>query len=146
MDVSRNISLIIFYCHNNQLTNLDVTKNTALKQLYCDENQLTSLDVSKNTALQILYCGNNQLTSLDVTQQSDLRVLSCGGNQMTSLDISNNSKLGNWALIFVCDLEINNMPTLEKVCVWTMPFPTEDLRFCRLEGSPNVYFTTDCSK
>jgi len=34
---------------------------------------------------------------------------------------------------------------LEKVCVWTMPFPPEEIKVCT-DGSPNVYFTTDCSK
>jgi len=36
------------------------------------------------------------------------------------------------------------MPTLEEVCVWTMPFPPEGFKLCA-DGSPNTYFTTDCS-
>jgi hypothetical protein len=37
------------------------------------------------------------------------------------------------------------MPTLEEVCVWTMPSPPEGFLLCA-DGSPNVYFTMDCSK
>jgi hypothetical protein len=75
-----------------------------------------------------------------------LIILSCGGNQLTSLDISNNSNLGlNAGSYIECYLEIENMPALEEVCVWTMPFPPEGFRLCA-DGSPNVYFTTECSK
>jgi len=37
------------------------------------------------------------------------------------------------------------MPGLEKVCVSALPFPPEGVGLCA-EGSPNVYFTTECSK
>jgi len=70
--------------------------------------------------------------------------LHCSGNKLTSLDISNNIKLGTFVLVEIC-LEIKNMPTLEEVCVWTMPFPPEGAEI-DTTGSPNVYFTTECSK
>jgi hypothetical protein len=36
------------------------------------------------------------------------------------------------------------MPNLFKVCVWEMPFPPASIQVV-IEGSPNAYFTTDCS-
>jgi len=53
------------------------------------------------------------------------------------LDITNNTAL-YW-------LNIMNITTLYKVCVWEMPFPPTGVAIL-MEGSPNVYFTTDCSK
>lgn len=89
-------------------------------------------------------CYGNQLTSLDVSNLSDLLFLTCGGNQLSSLDISNNPGLGlntHWETT----LDIRNMPTLYEVCVWTTPFPPEGMQV-NTDGSPNVYFTTECSK
>ena len=127
------------------MTTLDVSNQTDLLRFSCSSNQLTNLDVSNQPDLGILWCGNNQLTNLDVSNQPDLRILSCGGNQLTSLDISNNSKLGedvwNWA---DCFLEIGDMPSLEKVCVWTVPFPSAGF-LLNAEGSPNIYYTSDCT-
>jgi rhodanese-related sulfurtransferase len=37
------------------------------------------------------------------------------------------------------------MPTLFEVCVWVTPFPPEGLEILST-GSPNVYFTTECSQ
>jgi len=37
------------------------------------------------------------------------------------------------------------MPSLNKVCVWIMPFPPTGFGL-ETKSSPNVYFTTDCSK
>ena len=42
-------------------------------------------------------------------------------------------------------LNIAEMPTLFEVCVWTLPFPPEGVEV-DTTGSPNVYFTTECSK
>jgi hypothetical protein len=82
-------------------------------------------DLSHNMALCNLYCSNCNLTSLD---------------------ISNNTSLG---LVFPdhypCILDIGDMPSLEKVCVWILPFPLEDFQICS-EGSPDFYFTIDCNK
>jgi Leucine-rich repeat (LRR) protein len=97
---------------------------------------LTSLDVSNNAALEELWCQGNQLTSVDVSNNFALVRLDCGGNQLTSLDISNNSDLG--------EIRIDSMPSLNKVCVWTTPFPPS---FVNVDttGSPNVYFTIHCN-
>lgn len=84
-----------------------------------------------------LICGENPLASLDLSNNTALQELSCNGNQFTSLDISNNTD--------IVELYIERMPTLNKVCVWTMPFPPDGIEIYT-EGSPNVYFSTDCSK
>ena len=108
-----------------------------LSFLNCGGSQLISLDVSNNTALERLFCFSNQLTSLDVSNNTALYWLSCTDNQLTTLDVSNNTAL-SW-------LHLTNMPSLYKVCVWEMPFPTAKV-VVDTTDSPNVYFTTDCSK
>jgi hypothetical protein len=40
-------------------------------------------------------------------------------------------------------LDLNNMPTLNAVCVWVIPFPPDDFHL-DTAGSPNVFFTTAC--
>ena len=140
---------IISIAEAEAVTNLDVSSADIsnmmgieafvnLDALRCFENDLTSLDVSNNTGLKELYCGDNQLTSLDVSNNTALTNLDCNGNQLTSLDVSNNTDLSL--------LGISNMPTLYEVCVWILPFPPEGLRHLHMDGSPNVTFTTDCSK
>ena len=137
LDVSNNTALIDLICANNQLTSLDVSNNTALERLSCSTNQLTSLDVSNNTALTELSCGSNQLSSLDVSFNAALHFLDCSYNQLTSLDVSNITAL-EW-------LDISEMPSLYEVCVWVVPFPPEGV-LVNTTGSPNFYFTTECSK
>ena len=131
------INLDTLDCGYNQLTSLDVSNNTALTSLWCSDNQLTSLDVSNNTTLTSLGCFHNQLTSLDVSNNIALTSLWCGDNQLTSLDISKNTALG-W-------LYLRDMPSLYEVCVWITPFPPEMYQF-DITDSPNIYFTTECSK
>jgi len=148
INVSNSTSLRILQCDYNNLTYLDVSNNSALKKLFCYDNKLTDLDVSSNTELKYLKCSGNRLSRLDVTNNTALFSLSCGTNQLTTLDISNNISLGlieETSYCFGCCLDIRNMPSLEQVCVWTMPFPPAGFPLCA-DGSPNVYYTTDCSK
>lgn len=142
LDVSNNINLKTLDCRTNNFNTLNVLKNTALTYLSCNKTGLSSLDVSNNTALTFLGCGQNQLTYLDLSNNPNLIELDCGnpwlgGNNITELDLSNNNKLKG--------ISLTNMPSLSEVCVWTMPFPPEGV-LVNTEGSPNVYFTTDCSK
>jgi len=137
LDVSNNIALVDLNCICNQLAILDVSNNTSLEELYCSENLLSTLDVSNMVGYCNLYCSGNQLTTIDVSNNTSLRDLDCSENQLTSLDVSNNTALGV--------LYLGNMPSLGKVCVWEVPFPPEGVEI-DTEGSPNVYFTTDCSK
>ena len=136
LDVSNNTALTRFDCNRNQLSTLDVTSNSALRELSIADNQLTSLDVSNNTDLLRLDINRNQLINLDVTANTDLTNLWCIENQLTNLDVSNNTNLK--------ELDIRKMPTLEKVCVWTMPFPSAGVEVYTTE-SPNVDFTMDCN-
>ena len=53
--MSKNTSLTLLYCFDNQLTSLDISKNTGLTSLYCVSNPLTSLDISRNPHLLEAY-------------------------------------------------------------------------------------------
>jgi Leucine-rich repeat (LRR) protein len=138
LNISNNTALKELACGSNQLINLDVSNNIALESLGCKENQLNALDVSNNTALVWLSCENNQLTALDVSDNTELQTLICSNNQLTTLNISNNTDL--------VYLGIDGMPSLYKVCVWVVPFPLIELLAVNSYDSPNVYYTTDCSK
>ena len=124
-------------CQHNLLTEFDVSKNTGLSYLKCNANPLTKLDVSGNAALTTLDCSYCNLTDLDVSMNPELLVLHCGGNQLTMLDVSANTVLH--------ELYINDMPSLYKLCVDVRPFPLINM-YVYSAGSPNVYYTTDCSK
>jgi len=142
LDISNNPALEFLDCRDNLITNLDLSNNYLLEELDCGRNQLSYLGISDNTALVGLSCRNNQLTSLDVTQNTALRGLECGNNPIISLNLSNNNNLEK-DIYFYRDLDISSMPTLTKVCVWIMPFPPADFDLV-MDGSPNVYFTTEC--
>jgi len=124
-------------CRFCDMTALDISNNSALLGLNCEYNQLTSLDVSNNTALTSLNCRANQLTTLNVSNNTALHELVCSSNQLIQLNISINDEL--------MLLWIEDMPTLYKVCVWILPFPPPGFQL-KVNGSPNAYFTTDCSK
>jgi hypothetical protein len=83
-----------------------------------------------------LSCCNNRLTSLDVSNNPNIEWLQCGGNQITTLNVSNNRALRV--------LEINDMPTLNKVCVWTVPFSPADFQL-RISGS-RMYLSQQFAK
>jgi hypothetical protein len=142
LDVSNNPQLTELWCDGNMLTSLDVSNNPELTVLWCNSNQLASLDVSSNIALEGLDCSDNQLTSLDVSNNLALRGLECGTNQISSLDLSKNIDL-IYDIWFLQDLDISFMPSLNKVCVWTWPFPPDEFDL-NMEGSPNAYFSVDC--
>jgi len=100
-----------------------------------DISDMTGIEAFIN--LDTLLCQSNQLTSLDVSNNTELRNLGCARTQLTSLDVSNNFALEQ--------LNISEMPSLHEVCVWEIPFPPEGVHVFTT-GSPNVYFTTECSK
>lgn len=158
IDISNNTKLVFLFLSDNQLTSLDVSNNTMLKSLALTGNQLTSLDVSNNTALESLGCGSNQLSTLDIVNNVALKHLYSSRNQLPSLDVSNNTALEtldcNFNQLTSLDvskntalkrLRIKDIPSLYKVCVWELPFPSTGVELDTTD-SPNVYFTTDCSK
>jgi hypothetical protein len=73
-----------------------------------------------------------------------LKLLACGNNKLSNLDISKNINLFSDMVLFDGHLDLSNMRTLYKVCVWEMPFPPTARNHVDTEGSPNVIFTTDC--
>ena len=85
--------------------------------------------------LIVLNCAGNKLTRLDISM-NPLVKLNCRANYLDSLDISNNTGMQ--------ELNIENMPSLYKVCVWELPFPPSHLRVFTI-GSPNYYYSTDCN-
>ena len=159
LDVSNNSLLEQLYCNSNGLYSIDVSNNTQLRRLNMCFNYLTTLDVSNNLLLTYLHAGCNsmELTSLDVSNNTlletlhvccnlssldlsnniNLKSLNLWGNELTTLDVSNNTLLEY--------LDCSDMPTLYEVCVWVTPFPPAGVGV-NTKDSPNVYFTTDCSK
>ena len=137
LNVSSNFALTVLQCYDNQLTSVDVSNRPDLYIFHCFNNRLTSLDVTKSTKLVHFWCYDNQLNSLDVSNNTMLKSLYCENNQLASLDVSNNTRLRN--------LKLGEMPSLTEVCVWILPFPPEEVHV-NTEGSPNVHFTTECSK
>lgn len=145
LDISNNVLLEYLDCCCQNLKSLDLSKNTALIYLDCGGNkELTSLDVSKNVALEELICVWNGFTTLDLSNNTNLRTLNLKdnpflweGNGINEINLSYNNKLTN--------INLENMPSLTKVCVWTIPFPPAEVEV-QTEGSPDVEFTTDCSK
>ena len=137
LDLSSNVLLERLLCSHNSLTSLDLSNNPELYRVYCEYNNLTSINVSNSLKLIYLICQYNQLSTLDITNNTVLEALVCGNNNFITLDLSKNNKLTH--------LDISNMPSLIKVCIWALPFPPLPLTFYYLVGSPNVYFSTDCN-
>ena len=138
LDISKNVLLEVLSCDYSSIQTIHATNNPNLKGIYYNWGQLANLDISNCPQLTHLDLVGNELTSLDVSNNPALIELECGSNMLTSLDISGNQKITR--------LNIGEMPYLGEVCVWTMPFPPEGVRVVDTEGSPNVYFTTDCSQ
>ena len=141
-----NCSLLsTLICYKTSLAHLDVSGFTNLEKLDIHWNRLTELDVSSNNKLKELVCGNNLLTSLNVSNNPDLFYLDCGNeeywdgchNQLVELDFTNNAA--------IIEINLSNISSLSKVCVWETPFPPEGVQVDTTD-SPNAYFTTDCSK
>jgi len=137
LDISKNLSLSHLECTSCELTQLDVSRNTALETLICGRNSLEELDLSQNVALSKLVCNNNLFTSLDLSANTGLTLMISCGNQLTSLDIS--------MLTSLTKVGYDNMPMLDEVCVWSLPFPPPGLVVLS-EFSPNLIYTTQCSK
>jgi len=136
LSLTQCAALRILECPVNDIVDLDISVCTSLEILRCYINDLSNLNVSSNTALRVLHCSSNLIDSLNVSSCSELEVLRCANNTLSKLDISNNHKLES--------LHIYGIPTLEEVCVWSLPFPPADVQVDSA-GSPNVVFTTECS-
>jgi hypothetical protein len=84
----------------------------------------------------LLNCRNNILTNLELSNSPELKELLCSYNFLTSLDVRSCTSLEL--------LELAYIPSLYKICVWTMPFPPAGVSV-NMSESPNVYFTMDCN-
>jgi hypothetical protein len=135
LDLGMVPQLRMLNCEYCELFSLDISLNTALEEVRCGRNHLDNLDVSGNTGLRILTCNNNRLDRLDLRQNKALQTMISCGNRLNSLDLSQNTQLTK--------IGIDNMPLLEEVCVWTLPFPPEGVTVL-MEYSPGVVFTRDC--
>jgi len=130
-----NLERLTIWC--THLQSIDLGKNTKLKYLSCFENFLQHIDISGCYELEEISCSGNQLTHLDLSNNLNLIYLDCSDNPISNLDISINTML---EYIFLKD-----MSYLEAVCTWEIPFPPPGIEV-DISNSPNVYFTTDCSK
>ena len=156
--VDTNNDSLISYAEAEAILSLDVSERGItdmtgiqsfinLYSLACNANPLTSLELSNNIALTYLdisaYCTwggcfGGTITTLDISKNTALEVLYCRGQALTSLDLSNNNS--------IIEIRIWNTPSLKEVCVWEMPFPPDVGYFLlNTDGSPNIYFTTDCN-
>ena len=146
LDVSNNSELRVLICwnsdENDQLESLNVSNNKKLEHISIPGNKLTELNVSNCPSLNKLLLWYNQITDLDISRNTNLLWLGLDGNLLSRLDVSNNIKLGT---TINPALGLSEMPTLTEVCVWTTPFPPSGMEV-DTAGSPNVYFTTDCSE
>lgn len=154
LDVSANAEMRVLVCWNSdvndQLASLIVSNNKKLETISVPGNQLTDLDVTNCPSLYKLWCSYNQITNLDVSKNTNLGQLFCCGNKLSRLDISKNINLGkgNKPWIVSPGVTLGYMPTLTEVCVWTLPFPPTGFYGFEVytTGSPNVVFTTECTK
>ena len=124
--VDTNGDSLISYTEAEAVTFLNVSREIRITGKI---SNMTGIEAFIN--LDTLVCDNNQLTSLEVSNNSALWYLQCSGNLLNSLDLSNNISIGV--------IDIGNMPFLNKVCVWTIPFPSEIVEV-DITGSPNVEF------
>jgi hypothetical protein len=137
LDVSGNRKLTHLICGFNDLSSLDVSYNTDLVVLECGGNLLTELDLQNNVKLGELWVEFNPLESLNLNGNLNLNLLYCAGNPMTDLNLSVHGKMKSLSLI--------DMPNMSEVCIWTKPFPPYWMEL-DTTGSPNVFFTTECSQ
>jgi hypothetical protein len=115
-----------------------------LQALGCCNLGLTDLDLSNNSELESLACAGNLLTSLDLSNNLNLLDLNCSDNPLTNLDLSCTIYLGtDYGGYCPYGLEIQEMPSLTEVCVWTMPFPPTYLNV-KMYESPTISFLTGC--
>jgi hypothetical protein len=62
--------------------------------------------------------------------------------EIPHMDVSDRGISNN---IFLTVIRLRDMPSLNEVCVWVMPFPPDGVEV-DMANSPNINFTTECSK
>lgn len=136
----------------NNLNQLDVSGDTALFHLNCSSNNLSKLFLNNNVGLRYLYVVNNNFTQLNLLGAPKLKSLECSDNPFTQLTIDH-STLEHFLMLNVTtltSLDISQTPTISvlslahmpqpfKVCVWTLPFPPNNVATSTM-GSPNITY------
>lgn len=135
IDLSNNIFLVSLDCSQNQIKELNTSANSLLSYLDCSYNQVSLLNVTMNSELKTLFCQENELDRLNIETNVTLNQLNCSNNPIVNLNISQN--------VLLAEINVSSMPTLQEVCVWVTPFPTEHI-LVDSSGSPNLTYITDC--
>lgn len=99
-------------------------------------DQGLDLDVSNNPLLKTLNCESNDLTNLNLSNCLNLETIHCGWNEFSELDLSYNQVLK--------EIDLRRLSGLNKVCVWTLPFPPEGISL-DIQDSPNIFYATECN-
>lgn len=99
-----------------------------------DDGLISHAEAEAITFLDVSDKGISDMTGIE--NFINLEVLDCSDNFLIELDLSRNRKLK--------ELDVSNMPTLTGVCVWELPWPPENI-LIHVNGSPNIYFTDECS-
>ena len=109
------ISLKVFNCHNNKLTELpkEIGQLVSLCEFYCSYNKLTELpkEISQLISLQEFDCNFNKLTKLpkEIGQLISLQVFNCHNNKLTELP----KEIGNIVSLQVFNCHNNPMANIK---------------------------------
>lgn len=137
LDLSDLKNLIYVDAALNPLSFLNVSDNYQLSYLDASFTSLEDLFLSNNTKLECINFSFTNITSINTSNITDLQEFYCSSSELRTLNIFQNTKL--------TILDISEIPSLSKVCVWIMPFPPQGVQL-DFTGSPSVYFTTECLK
>ncbi|MFC2081077.1 T9SS type A sorting domain-containing protein [Bacteroidota bacterium] len=113
-----------------------VFNNTELKHLSCFMG-ISYIEISSCPALEYLRLNNIENKSLDLSGNKALKYLRMWKGAIRQLNISANSALEK--------ITLSDMQDLHEICVWDS-FSTDIVNMeIDTTGSPNAYFTTECT-
>ena len=135
LELPKTNNLRSLFCGNNQLVSIDL-HNVNLFSLRIDSNNFSEINIQNQPDLFSLHLNGNQISTLDLSNNPNLWSINIQGNPIEEIDFSQNLELGYIYLgdnqIAFLDLSVNQKLrrisnegefTLEKICVWTLPFP-----------------------
>jgi len=115
---------------------IDLSFFPALTYLDCSGSSLGNLETEENPMLSTLICRGCDLGSLNLSENPRLTYLDCSENYLRNLNITRNRELKY--------VDISNMPDLNEVCVWQIPFPPAGVEV-RTANSFYIHYETECS-